>query len=203
METRLVTIFKDRFIQRKDFGLEYFMGDIDDMRLIIMGEVANEMSEVKTRADKYALLKNIKEREINKVNNVEPENVEYYEQDNLVQLTETVDDPNNNRKEMMNNEIDNCIDIGKLTIKKKDSDKENILEFIKYVYDVRPEWYTEKHYVDIKVIMNAYNRLFQTKMNPTVISKYLQGKMFHIGYRSNNVTIKKLVSFRELEKFIS
>lgn len=90
----------------------------------------------------------------------------------------------------------------KTKIKVGKDDKDNVGEFVRYVCENKPDWYKEKHFVDIKVIKNAYNELLDGNINSTVISKYLQGKMFHTGSRSNNITTKRLVSYKDLEKHI-
>jgi uncharacterized C2H2 Zn-finger protein len=47
LETRLLKLFKDEFIRRRDYGNEYFEGDYIEMRNRIITEISNECKNVK------------------------------------------------------------------------------------------------------------------------------------------------------------
>lgn len=212
MERKLINIFKERYVHRKDIGMEYFTGDINAMRITFMTEILNETLDIQHKADKYAMIKNAKEPETNdscvescakecdliNLNNT-VENMDNMDSDDLI-LSDTTTTIDFQETEGQSLSITTQVILNDPL--HRNDDKENVGKFIKYVYDNKPDWYREKHSVDIRIIRNAYNMLFNSNINSTVISKYLQGKMFHIGSRSNNITTKKLVSYSGLKRHI-
>jgi len=96
--------------------------------------------------------------------------------------------------------IDNSVRTNNTTIN-NNSEHKTTNTFCKYLYDERPEWYSENKYVDIEIISNAYIEYFgYENIARSSISRLLKGKIFNNGMRTKGVTSKKLFTFAHLKK---
>jgi len=88
-----------------------------------------------------------------------------------------------------------------ITEKSKKTSKKTIKTFCKHIYNNKPDWYEENSYVSIDIIEDEYRKYFEdTSINKSMISRYLNKSMFDGNMRTNGVTKKKLLSFKNLKK---
>jgi len=81
--------------------------------------------------------------------------------------------------------------------------KRTLRSFYRHIYETRPEWYLEGKMVDLKVIEAAYREYFNDRSTSTaMISKHLKDKLFDYSKRSNNIFTKRLVLYKNLEKYL-
>ena len=76
----------------------------------------------------------------------------------------------------------------------------SIKNFYKHLYNTKPSWYSEDKLVDMEYIVIAYRIFFgDDSTRSTIISRKLKGGLYNIGFRINNVTKKKLVTYDVLK----
>ncbi len=73
-------------------------------------------------------------------------------------------------------------------------------QFIKHIYDNRPEWYEEGEYVDINIVETAYREYFDDfNISKNVISRNLGGLFKGSKRSSTGGTLRKLAMYADLE----
>jgi len=192
LEKEIINLFDKIFVKRKDVGLEYYTGNVDDMKEIIMSLVKKEKHVAKALYNLPKVIQYVKAKQEYIKTLSEHTLDEISESDNIDEISES-----DNIDEISDSDnIDEISEINNIDNNNESNEIKNIKTFCKYIYDTKPTWYKPGEFVNVKYIENFYNEYFHEKNTyPPSISKLLKNKVFDKGKRVKGITMKKLLPY--------
>lgn len=228
IEHDIIKLFDNVFVKRKDLGLEYYSGDVNLMRDIIIALIQIDEKKRIALNQKPIIEKNLQlqqqilldqkkqYRDGNLIPDILKNSTDLMEESNISETYSSVLCENEDKDNICISELPvqyssfisdhltiNNINISNVPSKKEKVEKKTLKSFYKFIYDTKPDWYEEGTFVPVETIVDAYREYFNDEnTHKSHISKYLRGGIFIKSSRfgPEGKIKKKLYTFEELKK---
>jgi len=215
LEKNIISRFDTLFVKRRDLGLEYYTGDVNNMCEVI--ELLNKYQKIEYESAKQLpkikeYLRNIQQQpiEIPSVEGLFDTPESKYNEILSEEVTENISVELDSQHDQSNDEPLVDVSFSLISLNDSHTDKKStdiiksgkpksLKAFYKHIYNTKPDWYIEGKFVLLKTTENVYREYFNNDMQSSTleISKRLS-ELFILSQRSHNITKKKL---RPFDKF--